>query len=445
MSWQHTLLDASFKGVPFEVTGDSLKGQHALAEHEYPYVDGADIEDTGSTALEMSLTAVLYGGDYEGRLQSLIKVLRETGAGELVHPVYGSVPDCVVTDFEVRHHEDSPDFAEISMGFKQSVAAAPFFERELPLALADELDFLADLATWQGFAVFEQALAGIGRASRRWNAFHAAVLNVVGVLYAQTGRIYGGVLDLANAPRVLVAELRAVCGAWTQMHRRGGSGLAAWRDTVAGVRGAADTPRQVYAGLAGGAHDADVRDMAALCALLTTVAATETAAEAADILAAETRQALLTPDELARLLADARLLLRRALAANRILALMLAAPHLAQALAQRLLDLDDDTDTLYADLAAAGLLPRVPYLHITGDLGAHIRTMAHTLQKQTMAVINLRPPLVKKTVRTDTSLHLLAFAWYGDHNRQAELLRLNPQIRHPNFIARGSVLNAYAR
>jgi DNA circulation protein len=36
MSWKDTLLDASFKGVTFDVIDDTLRGTHALAEHEHP-------------------------------------------------------------------------------------------------------------------------------------------------------------------------------------------------------------------------------------------------------------------------------------------------------------------------------------------------------------------------------------------------------------------------
>lgn len=124
MSWKDTLLDASFKGVGFDVIDDTLRGTHALAEHEYPFVQGSDIEDTGVSAMDMSLTAVLWGDDYESRLQSLLGVLRETGAGELIHPIYGSVPDCVVADFEAAHNEENPDYCTVRMTFKQSVKAA---------------------------------------------------------------------------------------------------------------------------------------------------------------------------------------------------------------------------------------------------------------------------------------------------------------------------------
>jgi len=83
MSWQDTLLDASYKGVAFEATADTLRGVHALAEHSYPFVDGSDIEDTGCEALEFNLTAVLYGDDYEARLQRPLHGLRRKLAARI--------------------------------------------------------------------------------------------------------------------------------------------------------------------------------------------------------------------------------------------------------------------------------------------------------------------------------------------------------------------------
>jgi len=105
----------------------------------------------------------------------------------------------------------------------------------------------------------------------------------------------------------------------------------------------------------------------------------------------------------------------------------------------------DSADDVYQRIEAAGLLPKTPYLETAAALAESLRDMAHKLQKQAFAVISLKPPLVQKTVTRDTCLHLLAFEWYGDYSRFGELLRLNPQIRHPNFIEKGEVLNAYAR
>ena len=152
------------------------------------------------------------GDDYESRLQSLLGVLRETG-GRIDPPGFtAACPDCVVADFEAAHNEENPDYCTVRMTFKQSVKAAPFFDRELPSALADEIDWLADLASWQGFEVFQTALGKIQKAQSRWNAFHATVLTAVGVMYGQVNGVFTGSMNLLNSPRVLVAELKSVFG-----------------------------------------------------------------------------------------------------------------------------------------------------------------------------------------------------------------------------------------
>lgn len=455
MSWKDTLLDASFKGVGFDVIDDALRGTHALAEHEYPFVQGADIEDTGVSAMDMSLTAVLWGDDYEGRLQSLLNVLRETGAGELIHPIYGSVPDCVVADFEVTHNEENPDYCTVRMTFKQSVKAAPFFDRELPSALADEIDWLADLAAWQGFEVFQTALGKIQKTQSRWNAFHATVLTAVGVMYGQVNGVFTGSMNLLNNPRVLVAELKSVFGVLANMHVVGKSGLDGWRDMVGGVSKAAATPWQVSRGAEGSVSAIDliqrakVEDVAAFTAFTAIVGACALAEQAADILATQIDDPTLTPVEISRLLSDTHTALQRALSANRILAMMSADEAKAGKMAYFLLRLyqtpADSADDVYRRIEAAGLLPQTPYLETAAELTESLRDTAHKLQKQAFAVLNMRPPLVQKIVGHDTGLHLLAFEWYGDYSRFGELLRLNPQIRHPNFLSKGEVLNAYAK
>ncbi|MCK9139458.1 phage morphogenesis protein, partial [Haemophilus influenzae] len=53
--------------------------------------------------------------------------------------------------------------------------------------------------------------------------------------------------------------------------------------------------------------------------------------------------------------------------------------------------------------------------------------------------------LIIRTVEFDSTIQQVAHAFYGDYTRAGELLRLNPHIRYPNFIARGEVLNGYAK
>ena len=130
--------------------------------------------------------------------------------------------------------------------------------------------------------------------------------------------------------------------------------------------------------------------------------------------------------EISRLLSDTHAALQRTLAANRILAMMLADEAKAEKMAYSLLRLyqtpADSADDVYRRIEAVGLLPQTPYLETAAELTESLRDVGR-----------------------DTSLHLLAFEWYGDYSRFGELLRLNPQIRHPNFLSKGEVLNAYAK
>lgn len=60
------------------------------------------------------------------------------------------------------------------------------------------------------------------------------------------------------------------------------------------------------------------------------------------------------------------------------------------------------------------------------------------------AVIESKPQLIRRTVAATGNLHLVAHLWYGDYTRADELQRLNPQVRDPNGLVAGDVLNAYA-
>jgi len=61
------------------------------------------------------------------------------------------------------------------------------------------------------------------------------------------------------------------------------------------------------------------------------------------------------------------------------------------------------------------------------------------------AAIHLHPPLVTHNAPSLCNLRLFAHWLYGDHTRAAELMRLNPGLRNPNFIAQGQALHGFAR
>ena len=65
MAWTDTLLDASFKGIVFEIVSTDDSAERVTVEHSYPYVDGSDIEDMGRGPRRVNIEAIFYGDDYE--------------------------------------------------------------------------------------------------------------------------------------------------------------------------------------------------------------------------------------------------------------------------------------------------------------------------------------------------------------------------------------------
>jgi len=47
MAWRDTLLPASFRDILFDVISSRDDTERAIVQHEYPYRDGAEVEDMG--------------------------------------------------------------------------------------------------------------------------------------------------------------------------------------------------------------------------------------------------------------------------------------------------------------------------------------------------------------------------------------------------------------
>ena len=73
-----------------------------------------------------------------------------------------------------------------------------------------------------------------------------------------------------------------------------------------------------------------------------------------------------------------------------------------------------------------------------------VRGAALAIQELGATVIHLHPPLVSHAAPGLCNLRLLAHWLYRDHTRAAELARLNPGLRNPNFVAQGQVIHGFA-
>jgi len=108
-----SLQTASWRGVPFAVTGGTLKTGRRVALHEYPYRDEVWVEDLGRAGRRIALTGFLLqdaaygGGDVIAQRSALIAACEtpESGTGELVHPSFGRITASLL-DFECEERSE---------------------------------------------------------------------------------------------------------------------------------------------------------------------------------------------------------------------------------------------------------------------------------------------------------------------------------------------------
>ncbi|MDK3025583.1 DNA circularization N-terminal domain-containing protein [Cupriavidus taiwanensis] len=421
MSWSENLQDASFRGVVFDCLRTQDSAPRDVASHEYPYLDGEDSEDLGRKARRLSITAVFFGADYEARLQAFLRACDEAGPGELIHPVYGSIPRAQLRDYQVTHDAETPDYCTVDLSFTEAATGNPFFVQQLPTQAAQAAGQLADVAHSNGTEVFAAALEGLrglkGNLSRL-NALRGVMTGTLANIRRLVQGYIGTALDLVDYPRAFSADVMGMLRRLVDLRSFDRTSVVSdWKSLASQFNQIVLLPSQVAGGAvastdSGSAATGDIKpipsqpeDVAKVTAVLQASTAAMLAMTASEILAGEADALTLSPIDVELIANDARTAIQAAIEAHR---------------------------TLYPVEAAR------PVTEALKDAALGVQTAA-------MAVINARPPLIRRSVDAAGNLHLVAFHWYGDYARADELARLNPQLRNPNFLNAGDVLNAYAR
>lgn len=120
MAWRDNLRPASFRGVPFEVDTSSLTVGRRLARHEYPQRDIPFMEDMGRKAREYKVDALILGPDYMDDRDALIAAIEAAGAGQLVHPYYGTLQVVVTGECQISESTESGGRAKIAITFLEA-------------------------------------------------------------------------------------------------------------------------------------------------------------------------------------------------------------------------------------------------------------------------------------------------------------------------------------
>ena len=85
MAWEQTLLECSFRGVKFDVVATRDHVGRAISVAEYPYQDGAALDDQGAKGRQVRVKAIFRGDAYEEQLaewQALVDALHATAPGQ---------------------------------------------------------------------------------------------------------------------------------------------------------------------------------------------------------------------------------------------------------------------------------------------------------------------------------------------------------------------------
>ncbi|WP_375591712.1 DNA circularization protein [Chitiniphilus eburneus] len=435
MAWADNLQDASWRGVSFDAVATQDATQRDLAIHQYPYVPGADIEDLGRRERRVSLRARLWGPDYDTRLQTLIAALDEPGPGELVHPVFGTMPQMVVQDYQIGHDADEPDACTIDLVLLEAATEQPFFTGQLAVQAAQQVADAAQVASAAATETFVVEAADtplwgglLGRAA----AYRALLSGLLGQLRTRLRGALAGALAVLDTPRAWVAEVVGLLTGLVDLRSWDAATLRSdWSSLVADLDDVVRLPAAVAAGntdsgtagggMGGGAGPGTgtgtgtgqggapiavaAADLASVVALVQVTAVTTLADAAARVLAAEADTPTLPPQQVERIANDVRERVQQAI----------------------------DTQRTHYPVEAARPVTEA------------LRELASAVQRAAQAVIDARPPLTRRVVPIPGNLHLLAHHWYGDYTRAAELARLNPHLTNPNHLQPGDTLNAYAQ
>lgn len=405
MAWADTLLDASFKGVTFEVVKTNDSSERVTVEHSYPYVDGADIEDMGRGARRFSVDAIFHGDDYEPRLQEFLAILDESGAGEFIHPVFGSIKNAQATRSTVQHDAENPNQASFSIEFIESTTAAPFFSRALPEAVSQH-GVTAVVSASEAAARLIDRL----RAANPLTGLDTLREKMMGpLLYGMTvvTSVLSG-LDVLAYPRAWGNDIAALVGGFLDIRDWGDQLVADWASIQSDLNAfsifstpsaAADAPAQVTPSNT----PTEEQVIAAVAATIAVNMSAGLASAAGYIFEAESAVPTLTPTEIEAIANVAR---------------------------------SSIETTIEQVRAIYGIEDSRP---ITEPL----KGQALAVQEAARAIIVARPPLIQRTVEAPGNFRLLAHLWYGDHARAIELYRMNGACSP--FVNAGDVINAYAR
>lgn len=118
MSWTEQLEQASFRNVKFNIISCDDSLQRRIVEHEYPYRNGAELEDLGRKARPGKYVVVFFGEESLAELNVFMKVCDAGKTGKFVHPTLGAWQAKVI-NVELRQASSARDQIEVNLEIRE--------------------------------------------------------------------------------------------------------------------------------------------------------------------------------------------------------------------------------------------------------------------------------------------------------------------------------------
>ncbi len=438
--WTMPVQRASYRGVRFDVFNVEDSVERSVVEHAYPFVNGADIEDLGLNPLEVRLSAVFYGEGYYSDFKKFLEVLKKQGADVLTHPIRGRLQNMICTSANFYHDAEYTDYVTLNLIFREATPAKPIFLFNNALfGLID--DFLSAIEDFVDdcLAFFAEVMEGISLAAN----FKARLLGSFGAIYGCYEHLRDlFTLDKAkfNTPASTTADkfktqslnackdifIMIDVGLTQIAQRQDLTQRAKFDEVLRTINQIDEIPTILVTGknasakrkanlksLTSALSERDTREINVAMQLACTAALMKIAT---DFIEDET----LLPGDIEYIATKVRLQILKNL-------------NTVRAFAQEI------SPSFAVTMPNTGVYTKS---HLVSE---KLRNQGQKITKLALSAINRRPPLIIRTVEINGTIQQVAHEFYGDFRRANELLRLNPQVRYPNFIQRGEVLNSYAK
>ncbi|EFT3962111.1 multidrug DMT transporter permease [Salmonella enterica] len=129
--------EGSFRNVPFLIYKEQReRGGRNIVKREYPLRESGGADDLGPKLPAFTFTVIVQGDDAQAQRKALRDALYAPGAGELIHPDYGTL-NVLIDSFESRYNVSEQRVVEFTISATpQANDTAPQMQKDTAAMLA---------------------------------------------------------------------------------------------------------------------------------------------------------------------------------------------------------------------------------------------------------------------------------------------------------------------